>query len=76
MKVLAKRAISAISRRPDSRVRAMSVSTGPMRWRGLVSRGSEARATCKYYAMSFGQRLLLAGLKLKEHLLLPALSAA
>ena len=32
--------------------------------------------TYKYYATRFAQRILLAALKLKEHLLLPALSAA
>jgi hypothetical protein len=44
-----------------------------LRLHGLIKKVGK---TYKYYATSFGQRLLLAGLKLKEHLLLPALSAA
>ena len=44
-----------------------------LRLHGLIKKVGK---TYKYYATSFGQRLLLAGLKLKEHLLLPTLSAA
>jgi hypothetical protein len=44
-----------------------------LRLHGLIKKVGK---TYKYYATSFGQRLLLASLKLKEHLLLPALSAA
>jgi hypothetical protein len=44
-----------------------------LRLHGLIKKVGK---TYKYYVTSFGQRLLLAGLKLKEHLLLPALSAA
>ena len=44
-----------------------------LRLHGLIKKVGQ---TYKYYATSFGQRLLLAGLKLKEHLLLPTLSAA
>ena len=40
--VVAKRAISAISRRPASSAMAMSVNTGPIRWRVFFSRGSGA----------------------------------
>jgi hypothetical protein len=43
-----------------------------LRLHGLIKKVGK---TYKYYATSFGQRLLLAGLKLKEHLLLPTLSA-
>jgi hypothetical protein len=44
-----------------------------LRLHGLIKKVGQ---TSKYYATSFGQRLLLAGLKLKEHLLLPTLAAA
>ena len=44
-----------------------------LRLHGLIKKVGK---TYKYYATRFGQRLLLAGLKLKEHLLLPTLSAA
>jgi hypothetical protein len=44
-----------------------------LRLHGLIKKVGR---TYKYYATRFGQRLLLAGLKLKEHLLLPTLSAA
>ena len=44
-----------------------------LRLHGLIKKVGK---TYKYYATQFGQRLLLAGLKLKEHLLLPALAAA
>jgi len=44
-----------------------------LRLHGLIKKVGK---TYKYYATSFGQRLLLAGLKLKEHLLLPTLAAA
>jgi len=43
-----------------------------LRLHGLIKKVGK---TYKYYATRFGQRLLLAALKLKEHLLLPALSA-
>lgn len=43
-----------------------------LRLPGLIKKVGK---THQYYATRFGQRLLLAGLKLKEHLLLPALSA-
>lgn len=44
-----------------------------LRLHGLIKKVGK---TYKYYATKFGQRLLLAGLKLKEHLLLPALANA
>jgi len=44
-----------------------------LRLHGLIKKVGK---TYKYYATAFGQRLLLAALKLKEHLLLPTLSAA
>lgn len=44
-----------------------------MRLHGLIRKIGR---TYKYYTTSFGQRILLAGLKLKEHLLLPTLAAA
>jgi hypothetical protein len=44
-----------------------------LRLHGLIKKVGK---TYKYYTTRFGQRLLLAGLKLKEHLLLPALSPA
>jgi hypothetical protein len=44
-----------------------------LRLHGLIKKVGK---TYKCYATSLGPRLLLAGLKLKEHLLLPALSAA
>lgn len=44
-----------------------------LRLHGLIQKAGK---TYKYYATSLGQRLLLAGLKLKEHLRLPALAAA
>jgi len=43
------------------------------RLHGLIKKVGK---TYKYYATNFGQRILLAGLKLKEHLLLPALASA
>ena len=42
----------------------------------LHGRIKKVGKTYKYYATSFGQRRLLAGLKLKEHWLLPTLAAA
>jgi hypothetical protein len=44
-----------------------------LRLHGLIKKVGN---TYKYYATRLGQRILLAGLKLKEHLLLPSLSAA
>ena len=44
-----------------------------LRLHGLIKKVGK---TYKYYATRFGQNILLAGLKLKEHLLLPTLSAA
>jgi hypothetical protein len=44
-----------------------------LRLHGLIKKVGN---TYKYYATRFGQRLLLAGLKLKEHLLLPTLVTA
>lgn len=44
-----------------------------LRLHGLIKKVGQ---TYRYYATSFGERLLLAGLKLKEHLLLPSWSAA
>jgi hypothetical protein len=44
-----------------------------LRLHGLIKKVGK---TYKYYATRFGQRLLLAGLKLQEHLLLPPLAAA
>ena len=44
-----------------------------LRLHGLIKKVGK---TYKHYATQFGQRLLLAGLKLKEHLLLPALANA
>lgn len=43
-----------------------------LRLHGLIKKVGR---TYKYYTTAFGQRILLAGLKLKEHLLLPSLSA-
>lgn len=44
-----------------------------LRLHGLIKKVGK---TYKYYVTSFGQRLLVAALKLKEHLLLPTLAAA
>ena len=44
-----------------------------LRLHGLIKKVGN---TYKYYATKFGQRILLAGLKLKEYLLLPTLAAA
>lgn len=44
-----------------------------LRLHGLIKKVGK---TYKYYATHFGQRILLAGLKLKEHLLMPTLSVA
>lgn len=44
-----------------------------LRLHGLIKKVGK---TYKYYTTQFGQRILLAGLKLKEHLLLPTLAAA
>jgi hypothetical protein len=44
-----------------------------LRLHGLIKKVGK---TYKYYATKFGQRILLAGLKLKEHLLLPTLAEA
>lgn len=44
-----------------------------LRLHGLIKKIGH---TYKYYATRFGQRLLLAGLKLKEHVLLPTLAGA
>ena len=44
-----------------------------LRWHGLIQKVGK---TYKYYATKFGQRILLAGLKLKEHLLMPTLATA
>lgn len=44
-----------------------------LRLHGLIKKVGN---TYKYYATRFGQRLLLAGLKLKEHVLLPTLADA
>jgi hypothetical protein len=44
-----------------------------LRLHGLIKQVGNAY---KYYATKFGQRILRAGLKLKEHLLLPALAKA
>lgn len=44
-----------------------------LRLHGLIKKVGN---TYRYYATRFGQRLLLAGLKLKEHVLLPTLATA
>jgi hypothetical protein len=44
-----------------------------LRLHGLIKKVGN---TYKYYSTCFGQRILLAGLKLKEHVLLPTLAAA